>query len=207
MTTFDMDFNFSDMVPEIYSSSLLHSIEASHDFHQPDFNQFQPSHYAMTHAAGPIPMSSSSQPSVLQFPAADHLPGVSMANMSGESISANSFAFMELGDQLMPFGNDLEADMLHSRAAMNFSNAGCSQRTMNTAMPAANENAGELAISNTGMGAIRELNGPTSGQYKVLPAKRRGGRKGRMTQEELAQRKNATSLGICFRCRKMKIKV
>ena len=90
---------------------------------------------------------------------------------------------------------------------MNFLNAEFFQGTSTTAIPAADENSGELAAANVRMHAANEPNGPTSGQYSVLPAKRKGGRKGRMSQEEKAQRKKAKSLGICIRCRKMRTKV
>lgn len=90
---------------------------------------------------------------------------------------------------------------------MSFLNAELSQGTAITTIPAADENSRELATADVKMHATNVPNGPTSGQYAVVPKKRIGGRKGRMSHEEKEQRTKAKNLGICIRCRKMRTKV
>lgn len=163
MADSDPGLDFSDLFPEIDSSSWLLPVEAGHDLQPPDFNQFQRDQYGMMHVKRSMQMNSSSQPSFFQFSAGGRLPGPSMSNTPGEVNSMDFSPWIGSNGQTWPFGNDLETDLPCLSTGMNFSSIEFPQRTSNATLPTADENLEDLTTANVEMRTANERNGPTSG--------------------------------------------
>lgn len=54
---------------------------------------------------------------------------------------------------------------------------------------------------------VSEQRGPTTGRFRSLPKRKRGGRRGPLSLTQLEQLKQAKENGICIRCRRTKQKV